>query len=578
MKTIIDVINKIRIIYNKKQQIKFSFLFVLIVISGFLELIGISLILPFINVVINPEIIITNKYLNFAYKFLHITNTTKFLIFLAFLLIAVYIFKNLYMLIVYYFQYKILYDAQKDISLKLIKFYINQPYSYHLNINSSEMVRIITQDTNNCSMFLTNMFVLLTELIVLILVIGFLFYINKVVTTILVVLFICIFIGIFKGIKPKLKIFALNNQKYHAVMIKWIQQSLGAIKDIKILQKEQFFINKYYDSSVKFTSAQKYFNFLGQLPRLLIESFVISVILSVIIFLLLKGINASEIIIQMAVFAMAAFRLMPSMNRMQIAVNLLMFFKPSLDVVYRDLKNTNVVGYVEIDNDKILNIKKNTCISNISYKYPNTDKYIFKNISLNIQKGKSIGLVGHTGAGKTTMIDVILGLLNPTEGSIIVDGVDVHKNKKSWFSKIGYVPQFIYLTDDTIKNNILFYDDENVSEDKLNTVIEQAQLKEFIDSLPKGLETIVGERGIRLSGGQRQRIGIARALYKKPEILVLDEATSSLDNETEKAVMQAIERLYGKITMLVIAHRLTTIEKCDEIYEIKNEKLSKVKG
>ena len=578
MKTIIDVINKIRIIYNKKQQIKFSFLFVLIVISGFLELIGISLILPFINVVINPEIIITNKYLNFAYKFLHITNTTKFLIFLAFLLIAVYIFKNLYMLIVYYFQYKILYDAQKDISLKLIKFYINQPYSYHLNINSSEMVRIITQDTNNCSMFLTNMFVLLTELIVLILVIGFLFYINKVVTTILVVLFICIFIGIFKGIKPKLKIFALNNQKYHAVMIKWIQQSLGAIKDIKILQKEQFFINKYYDSSVKFTSAQKYFNFLGQLPRLLIESFVISVILSVIIFLLLKGINASEIIIQMAVFAMAAFRLMPSMNRMQIAVNLLMFFKPSLDVVYRDLKNTNVVGYVEIDNDKILNIKKNICISNISYKYPNTDKYIFKNISLNIQKGKSIGLVGHTGAGKTTMIDVILGLLNPTEGSIIVDGVDVHKNKKSWFSKIGYVPQFIYLTDDTIKNNILFYDDENVSEDKLNTVIEQAQLKEFIDSLPKGLETIVGERGIRLSGGQRQRIGIARALYKKPEILVLDEATSSLDNETEKAVMQAIERLYGKITMLVIAHRLTTIEKCDEIYEIKNEKLSKVKG
>jgi ABC-type multidrug transport system fused ATPase/permease subunit len=577
MKAIKEILIKIRTIYNKQQQLKFSFLFVLIVVSGFLELVGISLILPFINVVMNPEIIMTNKYLNFVYNLFHISDTTNFLIFLAFVLIAVYILKNVYMLIVYYFQYKILYNAQKNISLQLIKFYVNQPYSYHLNINTSEMVRIVTQDTSRCSDFLTNAFFLLTEFVVLLLVISFLFYINKIVTLVLVVLFVCIFLCIFKVLKPRLKVFAKNNQKYHGGMIKWIQQSLGAIKDIKILQKEQFFINKYYDSSIKYTSAQKHFHFLEQFPRLLIESLVVSVILSVIIYLLYRGIDASTIIVQMAVFAMAAFRLMPSMNRLQVALSTLMYLFPSINVVYRDLKNTRVAGYIEPEDNIPLKDDKDIYVNNISYKYPNTEKYIFKNVSFKIKRGTSIGFVGPTGAGKTTIVDVILGLLNPTEGSITIDGIDVHKNKKSWFSKIAYVPQFIYLTDDSIKNNILFYDDENVDEEKLKTVIEQAQLKEFIDSLPNGMNTIVGERGIRLSGGQRQRIGIARALYKMPQLLVLDEATSALDNDTEKAVMQAIEHLYGKITMLVIAHRLTTIEKCDEVYKLDKETITKLR-
>jgi len=577
MKEIKEILIKLKTIYNKKQQINFAFLFVLIVISGFLELIGISLILPFINVVINPEIIVTNKYLSFVYNLFHISDTTNFLIFLAFVLILVYILKNLYMLIVYYFQYKILYNAQKDISLQLIKFYINQPYSYHLNINTSEMVRIVTNDTTRCSDFLANVFFLLSEFIVLLLVTSFLFYINKIVTIVLVILFVFLFFCIFVVLKPRLKVFAKNNQKYHGGMIKWIQQSLGAIKDIKILQKEQFFVDKYYDSSIKYCSAQKHYRFLEQFPRLLIESFVVSVILSVIIYLLYGGIDASTIIIQMAVFAMAAFRLMPSMNRMQVALNAIMYFMPSINVVYRDLKNTRVTGYLKEDENKDLNMEKDIYINGISYKYPNTEKYIFKDISFVIKKGKSIGFEGPTGAGKTTIVDVILGLLEPTEGSILIDNKNIHRNKKSWFSKIGYVPQFIYLTDDTIKNNILFYDDENVNEEQLNTVIEQAQLRDFIDSLPKGLDTVVGERGIRLSGGQRQRIGIARALYKKPELLVLDEATSALDNDTEKAVMQAIEHLYGKITMLVIAHRLTTIEKCDEIYKIDKGTIVKVK-
>lgn len=577
MKKTIEVLNKLRVIYNGRQQIKFSFLFVLIVISAFFELVGISLILPFINVVINPSIITTNKYLENVYNFLNMNNSTSFLIFLAVVLIFAYIFKNVYMLVVYYFQYKILYDAQKDISLQLIKFYVNQPYAYHLNINTSEMVRIVTQDTTNCSLFLTNLFFLLTEFIVLLFIISFLFFINKIVTIILMLLFLVIFFGIFKNLKPKIQIFGRDNQKYHSGMIKWIQQALGAIKDIKVLQKEQFFVNKYYDSSIKFTSAQKHVHFLEQLPRLLIESLVVSIILLVVIFLLYRGIDAAAILVQMAVFAMATFRLMPSMNRLQVALTSLIYYVPAINIVYRDLQNTKVSKYVEVEENKNINFDKDIKINNISFKYPNTERYIFKNISFEIKKGSSVGFVGPTGAGKTTIVDIILGLLNPTQGNITITGVDIHKNKKSWFSKIGYVPQFIYLTDDTIKNNILFYDDETVDNEKLKTVVEQAQLKDFIDSLPNGLDTVVGERGIRLSGGQRQRIGIARALYNKPEILVLDEATSALDNETEKAVMQAIEYLYGKLTLLVIAHRLTTIEKCDVVYELKNSTLLEFK-
>ena len=576
MKKISDIFNKLRLVYDRKQKIKFCFLFILILISSFLELMGITLIFPFINIVINPNVITSGGKISYIYNMLNISSPTNFLIFLAFVLIAVYIFKNVYMFVVYYFQYKILYNAQKDISYQLMKFYLKQPYSYHLGINSSVMIRVVTTDTVNCSNFVTNLFFLLTEFTVSVLVVCLLFFINKVITIILGLLFAIIFLGIFKNLKPKLKIYSQHNQIYHSGMIKWVQQAIGAIKDIKILQKEDFFTEQYYKSATNLVSAQKNFNLLQQFPRLFIETIIVVVILSVIIALLYKDIGASAIISQMAVFAMAAFRLMPSMNRMQIALNTMMFFMPALNSVYNDLKNTRGKDFNEYDEGKNVEFKQNICIDNISFKYPNTKKYIFKNVSFKINKGSSVGFIGPTGSGKTTIIDVILGLLNPDEGTITIDNVNIHKNKKSWFSKIGYVPQLIYLTNDTIKNNILFYDDRNEDEEQLKKVIEQAQLKDFINSLPKGLDTVVGERGVRLSGGQRQRIGIARALYNKPEILVLDEATSALDNNTEKYVMEAIENLYGKITMLIIAHRLTTIEKCDVVYELKNGILNKV--
>ena len=576
LKMALDILHKLNVIYNRRQKIKFAVLFFLILVAGFLELIGITLIFPFINIVINPGIITAGGKVSAVYNFLNIQSQTNFLIFLAFVLIAVYILKNIYMLFVYYCQYRFLFNAQKDISFQLMKFYLTQPYSYHLGINSSVMIRVVTGDTVNCSNFVTNLTFLLTESIVFLFVIVFLFFMNKTVTLILFVLFMGIFWGIFKNLKPKLKIYSEKNQKHQSGMIKWVQQAIGAIKDIKILQKEYFFVDNYYESASQLVSAQKNFNLITQMPRLLIETIIVVGILAVVIFLLYRDMHATEIIAQMAVFAMAAVRLMPSLNRMQSSLNTMMFFMPSVNSVYNDLKNTRGRDFTEYDEGKNINIKKEISVNNISFKYPKTEKYIFKDVSFKIENGTFTGFIGPTGAGKTTIVDVILGLLNPTEGTITVEGIDIHKNKKSWFSRIGYVPQMIYLTNDTIRNNILFYDDRNEDKELLEKVVEQAQLKDFIDELPDGLDTIVGERGVRLSGGQRQRIGIARALYNKPELLVLDEATSALDNKTEKYVMEAIENLYGKITMIIIAHRLTTIEKCDTVYELKNGILTKV--
>jgi ABC-type multidrug transport system fused ATPase/permease subunit len=368
-----------------------------------------------------------------------------------------------------------------------------------------------------------------------------------------------------------------DNQFYAGLMIKWINQAFGAIKDIKTLSKERFFIDEYYKNSIKYTSAQKYFNFLQQLPRIFIETLVISVVLLMIIYFLYKGTNIASIFTQISVFAMACFRMMPSVSRIQVSMNAMIFYRPSLNVLYNDLKKTADPETNGGDENKEINTEDGISAENISYRYPNTDKLIFENAGFEIKNGQSVAFVGKTGSGKTTLADIILGLLKPVTGTLKAGSVDIYKNKKSWSKKIGYVPQFIYLTDDTVKNNIVFYDRSNVDEKRLANAVEKSQLKEFIDSLPSGIETVVGERGIRLSGGQRQRIGIARALYNEPEFLVLDEATSSLDTDTEKAVMDAIENLYGKITMIIIAHRLTTIAKCDVIYRVENGKIIKEK-
>ncbi len=573
----IDILKKLNALFNTKQKIKFLILLAGIFVASVLELIGVSLVLPLIGVVMDNTIIQKNTILKYIYDLLNIGSTSNFLILISLSLIGVYVLKNIYMTVLYYFQYRMVFNAQKQMSLKLMTFYLKQPYAYHLNTNTSEIIRNVTSDVSYCFNFIINMFLFLSEFSVVCLLITFLFFVNKTITLSLIILFLLSLLFLFKKLKNKLSKVAKNNQVYAGQMIKWINQSFGAIKDIKTLAKEQFFLDEYYKNSIEFTSAQKHFNFLQQLPRIFIETLVISVVLLMIVYFLFQGTNIASIFTQISVFAMASFRMMPSVSRIQNAMNAMIFYKPSVNILYKDLKRTEAVESVEQDENKEINIQEGIKAVNISYRYPNTDKFIFENAEFGIKYGQSVAFVGKTGSGKTTIVDILLGLLKPVTGNVLVGNVDVYKNKQNWSKKVGYVPQFIYLTDDTIRNNIVFYDQTNVNEQKLAQAIEKAQLKEFIDCLPNKLDTFVGERGIRLSGGQRQRIGIARALYNEPEILVLDEATSSLDTDTEKAVMDAIENLYGKITMVIIAHRLTTIEKCDVIYKVENGKIAREK-
>lgn len=572
-----DLIKKLRYIFNKQQKLKFIFLFIIMFIGALFELVGVSLILPFVQIVMEPNIIEQNKIMKTIYEYFNIHSTNHFLLIIAISLIVVYIIKNLYLLCMYYAQYTFTFNNQMRMSTKLMDCYLKKPYTFHLQKNTAEIVRSVTVDVSQLFTLVLNCLLLLSELLVSLMLGIFLLAMDIFITTFVIgflAISMCLFFVIFR---KKLKIYGLNNQKYNGQMIKWINQSLGGIKEIKIMHREQFFVNSFSYNGNEYAKNRKKFEFINQIPKLMLETICIVGMLILVAIMLFIGKDMSNLIPKLAVFAMAAFRLLPSINRINNYINIILFHKPSIDLIYKDLKETNNLVNNKTKDAKVNEIKtdfdlnKTIEISHISFKYPQTNKYVFKNISFEIPIGKSTAFIGPSGAGKTTMADIILGLLKPEDGEILVSGINVYDNPRKWSEKIGYIPQTIYLSDDTIRNNIAFGIEENKINDKaVWKALEQAQLKEFIQNQKDKLNTLIGERGVRLSGGQRQRIGIARALYSNPEILVLDEATSSLDTETEQAVMEAIDSLHGKKTLIIIAHRLTTIENCDLIYEIKD--------
>lgn len=572
-----DLIKKLRYIFNKQQKLKFIFLFIIMFIGALFELVGVSLILPFVQIVMEPNIIEQNKIMKTIYEYFNIHSTNHFLLIIAISLIVVYIIKNLYLLCMYYAQYTFTFNNQMRMSTKLMDCYLKKPYTFHLQKNTAEIVRSVTVDVSQLFTLVLNCLLLLSELLVSLMLGIFLLAMDIFITT-FVIGFLTISMFLFFFIfRKKLKIYGLNNQKYNGQMIKWINQSLGGIKEIKIMHREQFFVNSFSYNGNEYAKNRKKFEFINQIPKLMLETICIVGMLILVAIMLFIGKDMSNLIPKLAVFAMAAFRLLPSINRINNYINIILFHKPSIDLIYKDLKETNNLVNNKTKDAKVNEIKtdfdlnKTIEISHISFKYPQANKYVFKNISFEIPIGKSTAFIGPSGAGKTTMADIILGLLKLEDGEILVNGINVYDNLRKWSEKIGYIPQTIYLSDDTIRNNIAFGIEENKIDDKaIWKALEQAQLKEFIQNQKDKLNTLIGERGVRLSGGQRQRIGIARALYSNPEILVLDEATSSLDTETEQAVMEAIDSLHGKKTLIIIAHRLTTIENCDLIYEIKD--------
>lgn len=570
------IFTKLGYIFTAKDKRKIAILLVAVVIGSFLELLGVTIFMPFINIISNPQTIQRTWYLKLFYDGLHFSSTKNFMIALSCAIIAVYLIKNIYLIVEKNCIYKFSYSTQMRLSTRLLETYMKEPYTFHLNKNIASLQRTIQEDTGRFMQVVLYFMELATELVVCLTLGIYLLFVSKSITIIVVSLLV-VFVGTFLACTRRYSNqLGRDNQAYQGKIYQWMNQALGGIKEIKILERDSFFIDEYQKYYAKFARGLRLSRTISILPKYLVEAVAITGLLIAIIVKMTFGeADLVYYIPQLTVFAVAAFRLMPSVGRInEYATNMLYAF-PSVDLIYKDL--VEIEDYVEKQDHEVAekwNLKNAIEVKEVTYYYPDTEEPVIDGASLTIQKGKTVAFIGASGAGKTTMVDIILGLLVPQKGVVMADEINVHEKPKTFHAQIGYIPQVIYLSDDTIRNNIAFGIKEvQIDEAAVQAAVEKAQLTEFINSLPHGLDTIVGDRGVRLSGGQRQRIGIARALYHDPEILVLDEATSALDNETESAVMEAIDHLQGLKTMIIIAHRLTTIRNVDKIYEVGEGKV-----
>src|SRR5690625_2725805 len=571
---------RLLLLIDKKARKKLMILLVMMILAAVFETVGIGLIVPLVGIIANPMIIQEQAILVKIYDFFNFQSTTNFIISSVVLLLFVFIFKNIYLLIFNYAQLRTVLNQQVKLSRDLFREYLTKPYIFHLQNNTSTLLRNVNEEVPGVFQgIIIAGFQLFTEFLVIISILILLLITSPVATITAAILLGGGVILFFALLRKKISQLGKEQLEVSGLMIKWVNQGLGASKDVKVSGKENFFINAYTTHSQTRANNSRYMKMLDVLPRLFIETMLVSIVLITMLIIIFQGMSATQIISTMALFAMAAFRLMPSITRVVSLITTIRYNQPALDVVYEDLiqsktKSTLVKrDYAAINKGKKV-FTNSIQLKNVSFRYPKHMGYSVRDITLTIPIGKSVAFIGPSGAGKTTLMDIILGLFDPERGQILVDGKSLNEQTVIWQQKIGYIPQFIFLSDDTIRSNVAFgIDDHQIDYDEVWRALEQAQMKEFVEELPEQLNTTVGEHGVRLSGGQRQRIGIARALYHNPEILFMDEATSALDNETEKEIMKAIDGLKGEKTLIIIAHRLTTIENCDTVFKLNKGRL-----
>jgi ABC-type multidrug transport system fused ATPase/permease subunit len=579
----VSLFSKINYIFDRKQKGQLVLLAVLILIGGVVETLGVSMMIPVISVILNPESLHRQieKYpaLKNVVEGLGLNSDLKLASALLIILIFLFIFKNLYLLFLVYRQNTFISRARNDMISRVMREFLNRPYEDYLGADIPTVFRITDSDIPKTFTLMLSLLSLSTEMVVSICLGIVLLFVNWQMTALILVVLVILTLIITRVLKPRLNTIGRRNQETQSRIAKWRLQAIYGLKDVKVLNRQDFFIRNYYEQGRIGADIDRNYTVMNNIPRLLIETVFIAVVLLYVLLYLLGGGDAKSLLPQITAFGMAAIRIMPSANRINTYLTQIAYNQYSLDFVYENLTESMKTNKaMRAERAKVagpaLHLEKEITLRDITFAYPDSDTNIFTGAEMTVKKGQSVGLMGPSGAGKSTIVDILLGLLHVKKGEILCDGASIFSNYESWLAQIGYIPQSIYLVDESIRENIAFGIDASKIDDKrIWEVMEEAQLADFVRSLPDGLDTTIGDRGVRLSGGQRQRIGIARALYHNPEILVFDEATSALDNETEAAVMEAVNSFHGKKTMVIIAHRLNTIENCDVIYEVKDEKI-----
>lgn len=579
----ITLLGKVRAIFDRKQKWQLVSLGIMIFIGGLLETLGVSAMIPVVQALLAPDELMgyidripVVKNLCDA---LSITTVKQVTMALLYGMMAIYVIKNLYILLLTYMQNTFITKNRNRMISRVMAEFLNRPYEKYLGADIPTVFRITDSDIPQTFSLILAMLQLASEVVVSCLIFMVLLLNDPGMTLFIIAVFGLLTLFIVKVFKPRLNRIGARNQAIQSRIAKWRIQATYGLKDVKVLNREEFYVRNYYETGKVGAEVARNYAVLNNMPRLLIETVFIVSVLGFLVVYINGGGDITAMVTTISAFAIAAVRVLPSVNRINTYITEIAYTQPSLDFVYDNLQEgmkTDAMlaerrAYSQVEK---LKLDHQIELDHISFHYPDSDKNIFEDAHMIVPKGKSVGIIGTSGAGKSTIVDILLGLLHAQTGMITCDGVDIFKNYESWLAQIGYIPQSIYLIDESIRDNIAFgIDADKIDEKRIWEVLEEAQLKEFVEELPEGLDTTIGDRGVRLSGGQRQRIGIARALYNDPEILVFDEATSALDNDTEAAVMEAVNSFHGRKTMIIIAHRLNTIEKCDMIYKVENMKL-----
>ena len=590
---------KLKRLLDREQKTKLGGLFVLMILGAFLEVVSISLFVPVIMAILAPEAESAGGPLHFVRRILS-GSGSRFVLYGILLLIGVFVIKTGFLLFEYRQQFRFIYRNRLTVQKKLLHAFFSRPYEYYLHAQTGETLRVMQGDVVRTFELMRMLLSFAADMIVSAALILTVFVISPVMTAFVSGILLVLILLIAKKLKPYQKKKGKQRNVLTAQMNKWLMQAVQGIREIRIGRKEAYFETGFLQDGEKAIRIDQAQDLLNSVPRVLIEAVSICAVLAVMAVRLAMGVSPEVLIPEVSAFAMAAVKILPCANKIALAINQTAYSSASLDKVLGMLESGtcgpeagSVISGTEMESgtcgtetdpeghfaaEEVKKGKKpcpglhdSITFRQISYRYPGTDTDILREASFEIRRGESVGLIGPSGAGKTTVVDVLTGLLTPAGGQILIDGRDARTEYDGWLPHIGYIPQMVFMMDDTIRANVAFgFPDEERDEARIWEVLEEAQLADFVRSLPDGLETQIGERGVRLSGGQRQRIGIARALYDRPELLILDEATSALDLDTERAVMDSIYRLQGQRTVVIITHRPSAIARCDRIYEVRD--------